>query len=136
MIKKKQAVQIMLLIQCLIVLFHISIILKIVPYEITWGGRLENDTEMYLFEGISLLLNLILITALLIKGHYIKTFISLKIVNVILWFFLILFFMNSIGNLFAESSIEKYFSLLTFVLVLLILLILRKDKSHIQAEKN
>lgn len=135
MIKKKRAIQIMLFLQGFIVLFHISILLKIVPYEITWAGRLENDAEMYQFEGFSLLLNLMLITTLLIKGDYIKAFISLKIVNTILWFFLILFLMNSIGNLFAESSIEKYFSLLTFVLVMLLWIILRKDKSKRPSEQ-
>lgn len=56
----KTAIKIMLCLVVAILLFHSSIILKIVPYEITWGGRLKNDSEMYVFEIISILLNLIL----------------------------------------------------------------------------
>jgi len=43
-----------------VLLFHLSIILKIIPYEITWGGRLKNDSEMYVFETISIVINLFL----------------------------------------------------------------------------
>jgi hypothetical protein len=38
----------------ILILFHLSIIAKIIPYNITWGGRLTNDTEMYVFETISI----------------------------------------------------------------------------------
>lgn len=70
-----------------VMLFHLSFILKIIPYEVTWGGRLKNDAEMYVFEMISMLINLFLFLVLLIKGEYVKEVIPLKIVNLILWFF-------------------------------------------------
>jgi len=37
--------------------FHLLILLKIIPYEITWGGKLKNDNEMYVFEIISIIIN-------------------------------------------------------------------------------
>lgn len=58
--------------------------LKVVPYELTWGGRLTNDCEMYVFETISVLVNLLLFTLLMIKGKYWKKFIPLKIVDIFL----------------------------------------------------
>ena len=49
-----------------VILFHICIILKIIPYNIAWGGRLTNDAEMYVFETISILINIFLSIILLI----------------------------------------------------------------------
>ena len=68
----KLAIKIMLWLLVGVMLFHLSIILKIIPYENTWGGRLKNDTEMYVFKSISMLINLLLIPDLLIKLDYFK----------------------------------------------------------------
>ncbi|MEE9362214.1 MAG: hypothetical protein V3U92_06420 [Cellulophaga sp.] len=114
----------MLSIVIAITVFHLSILLKNIPYEITWGGRLKNDSEMYIFESISIGINLILGLVLLIKGAYIKQIIPLKIVNIILWVFVILFGLNTIGNIFAETNFEKTFSVLTLILTILIWIIL------------
>jgi hypothetical protein len=54
----KTAIKIMLYIIAAVTVFHLSIIIKVVPYEITWGGRLKNDSEMYVFEIATLLINL------------------------------------------------------------------------------
>ena len=124
----KTAIKIMLYLLVAIILFHISIMLKIVPYEITWGGRLKNDSEMYVFETISIVINLLLISMLLIKGKLIKEFISIKIVNIALWGFFILFILNTIGNIVAETYFEKFFTLLTAAFSALIWIILRKGK--------
>ncbi|MCR6642949.1 MAG: hypothetical protein NVV82_29150 [Sporocytophaga sp.] len=127
----KTAIKIMLGFLVFVMLFHLSIIVKLIPYEITWGGRLKNDTEMYVFETISMLINLLLFSILLIKGAYVKAFISQKVVNIILWIFIILFGLNTIGNIFAETYFEKSFALLTFASAILLWIILNKDKKRI-----
>ena len=124
----KIAIRIILLLLVTIILFHISIVLRIVPYEITWGGRLKSDAKMYVFEAISILINLLLGGVLLVKGKYISQVIPLKYVNIILWVFLILFLLNTIGNVFAKTSFEKFFSILTLGMSYLIWVILVKDK--------
>ncbi len=124
----KTAVKVMLCLVAAIMLFHLSIILKIVPYEITWGGRLKNDSEMYVFEMISILINLILGLTLLIKGSYIKQIVSLKIVTITLWIFLILFGLNTIGNVFAKTNFEKIFAVLTLSSSILLWIILKGTK--------
>lgn len=122
----KTAIKIMLFLVLAIILFHFCIVLKIVPYEITWGGRLKNDTEMFVFESISIVINLLLFSILLIKGKYIRAFISMKAVNITLWAFFVLFGLNTIGNIIAKTNFEKLFALLTFAFSLLIWMILRK----------
>ena len=122
------AIKIMLILVGAITLFHLSIILKIVPYEITWGGRLQNDAEMYVFETISIFLNLVLVLALLIKGAYVKPLISIKITHLILWIFFGLFVLNTVGNIVAKTNFEKLFSILTLAFSVLIWVILRAKK--------
>ena len=119
------AIKLMLSIIIVIIIFHLCILLRIIPYEITWGGRLKNDSEMYVFETASIIVNIILGLTLLIKGNYIKQIISLKMVNIILWMFLILFGLNTIGNIFAKTNFEKIFSILTLSSSILIWIILK-----------
>ncbi len=128
MMKSDTAIKIMLGLFGAVLLFHICILLKIIPYEITWGGRLQNDSEMYVFETISIVINLLLYLSLLIKGGYIKAFLSAKVVNIILWIFLLLFGLNTIGNIFAKTNFEKFFALLTLMAMVLIWIILKGDK--------
>ncbi|MFT7034705.1 MAG: DNA integrity scanning protein DisA with diadenylate cyclase activity [Cyclobacteriaceae bacterium] len=125
----RTAIKLMLWMLGSVMLFHFSIILKIVPYEITWGGRLENDREMYAFETISVIINLFLYAILLIKGKYIKEVISTRIVNISLWFFLIVFGLNTIGNVIAKTTFEKFFAILTLTFSFLIWTILTKRQS-------
>ncbi len=45
----------------LVILFHSAILFKIIPYNIAWGGKLSNDTEMFVFEMISAIFILFLV---------------------------------------------------------------------------
>ena len=128
--RSKTALNILILLVSVLVLFHLGIILKLIPYEITWGGRLKNDSEMYVFEAISIALNLFLLLLLLIKGKFVKEMLSMKIVDVFLWIFLVLFALNTVGNVFAETNVEKLFALLTLSFCALIWIILRKGNQR------
>ena len=119
------AIKIMLGMLLAVVIFHLCIITKIIPYEITWGGRLQNDSEMYVFETISIIINLFLGFVLLMKGGYIKFYFKRSAVNVILWIFLILFVLNTIGNIIAKTNFEKAFAVLTLISAFLIWVILK-----------
>jgi hypothetical protein len=115
-----------------VTLFHLSIILKIIPYDITWGGRLQNYSQMYVFEIISITINIFLGLNLLIKGGYIKQLIPSRIVNLTLWIYFILFGLNTIGNIIAKTNFEKSFAVLTLVFSILILIILKsKDNKYL-----
>lgn len=103
-----------------VIVFHLCIIVKIIPYTIAWGGRLRSDSEMYVFEFVSIGVNLFLDFVLLMKSHYLKFYFREKIVNYILWFFFGLFVLNTIGNLFAKTTFEKFFSILTLLSAILI----------------
>lgn len=108
-----------------IIIYHFLILLKVIPYEVTWGGRLKNDSEMYIFEGLSILLNSFLLWLLLIKGGQTKPIIPIRVVNIVLWLFLILFLLNTVGNIFAKTNFEKLFALITLLFTVFLWMILR-----------
>ena len=130
---QKLTIKILLWLIAAVTLFHLTILIKIIPYEITWGGKLKNDAEMYLFESISILTNLFLGYVLLIKGKFVSKLISTKVVNIILWVFLFIFGLNTLGNIFAETLFEKSLSLLTLVFTFLLWNILKKSKKRHQS---
>ena len=127
---QRNSIVIMLGLQVAVMLFHVAILVGIIPYEITWGGRLKNDNEMYVFETLSLVINLFLSSILLIKGGYIKQLIPIKAVNIILWFFLVLFALNTVGNILAKTNFEKGFAVLTFLSCVFIWVILKGKGSN------
>jgi hypothetical protein len=103
------------LLSCFIV-FHFLILLGVIPYGFVWGGWIENTTQMYVFEVVSLIINLLAITIVAIKSGYTKLYVPEKIVKLLLWIFVILFALNTVGNLFAQSKLEMLiFTPFTFI---------------------
>lgn len=115
----------LLLLSALVTVFHVLILVRLIPFEITWGGNLKTVEEMYVFETLSIAINLFFVFILLQKGEYMRYVMGRKTVNVILWIFFVLFVLNTIGNLFAETNFEKFFTLLTLTSAILIWLIQR-----------
>jgi hypothetical protein len=126
----QNAIKIMLGLLSLVIFFHLLIMIKMIPYKIAWGGRLQNDMEMYMFETISIIINFFLCFILLMKGRYVRSQFKGKTINIILWFFLILFILNTVGNVFAQTNVEKLFALLTLISAVLILKILRTKNNE------
>lgn len=120
----------------IVTVFHLFIIAKIIPYDVVWGGRLKADNEMYSFEVISIFINLFLISILLMKGSYLKFQINKKIINIVLWIFFFIFILNTIGNVLANTTFEKLFSILTLISSLLIWNILMKKEQQKIKSKN
>ena len=121
----KTSIKILLALLIAVILFHISVIAKVVPYDIAWGGRLQDDSEMYVFESISILIILFLGLVLLMKGDYVKFRFKNKTTNIILWTFLAIFLLNTVGNIFAKTNFEKLFAIVTFLFAILIWTILK-----------
>jgi hypothetical protein len=124
-----KATRIILFILATTVAFHVLIVVKVIPYHIAWGGRLQSDQDMYAFETVSILVNVFLALVLCIKANYLKLNLPNKLINVILWCFLILFLLNTIGNIIAVTAFEKSFALVTLALSYLLWVILKPRKN-------
>ena len=130
--KPKTAIKALLIVYTAILLFHFAILLKLIPYGITWGGKLQSDQEMYVFESVSIFINLIFMFMLAMKGGLVKQFIPISGVNIILWVFFGLFCLNTVGNIFAETTFEKCFTIVTLGTAWLLWVVL-KSKTDMES---
>lgn len=124
---KSLYLRILMGITVLATLFHITLLIGVIPYEIAWGGRLETEEEMYVFETLSILINLFFIFVLLQKGGYIRSYFNQKTISIILWIFFAIFVLNTLGNVFAKTNFEKAFTIVTLANAIFIYLINRSN---------
>jgi hypothetical protein len=122
----------LLAVTILSLIFHLLIMIGVIPYALTWGGRLESTKEMLVFETISIVINLFFLHTLLQKGSYIRTTYNKKIIRIILWVFFILFILNTAGNIQAITTFEKCLTVVTGLNAVLLLMILLRDKESVR----
>ena len=122
----------LLAVTILSLIFHLLIIIGVIPYALTWGGKLESTKEMLVFETISIVINLFFIHTLLQKGSYIRSTYSKKFIRIILWVFFILFILNTAGNIQAVTTFEKCLTVVTGLNAVLLLMILLRDKESVR----
>lgn len=90
----------------LVTLFNLLVMLGIVPYNIVWGGRLQNTEEMITFELVSIIINLLIIFIVLLKAGRVLPSAS-KLGYVLAWLLPIIYFFGILGNLASTSAIER-----------------------------
>lgn len=121
--------KLILAITVIVLLFHFLVLANVISYEIVWAGKINSVEEMYVFEISSIVVNFVLLFALLIKASYVRVNIPIRVINAVLWFFVFVFALNTIGNLMAKTLFERLvFTPLTLILALLIWRILRADR--------
>lgn len=131
LISERLAVNSILIILSLIVLFHLSILLELIPFEMVWGGRLKDAAQMRRFETISIIANLVMLAIVAIRGGLLKVRLSRMVPTIALWVMCVLFVLNTLGNLASTNQWERLiFTPLTLVLALLCL---RLTLGHRQA---
>ena len=119
------AVQLSVIIFSLLSLFHLTVIIGIIffdlaPIKLLWGGKIKTIDELLKFEIISLVVSIFCLIIVLVRSQsLISIFIDFS--RVTLWLLFFLFILNTIGNLIAESIFEKFFTLITLILSILCL---------------
>jgi hypothetical protein len=126
----KIAINLVIIVFGLVLLFHTLVLFQVIPYTIVWAGKLNSISGMQKFETLSIIINLIMLLVVLIKANYIKLKIKQNIMNSLIGMFMFLFCLNTIGNLFSKTSIETLiFTPITLILAVLFLrIILEKSK--------
>lgn len=114
------AINAVLSVLCVVIVFHLLVLTGIIPSDIVWGGRFKNETQLRNFEIVSVVVNAFVILIVAMKGQYIEIHIPLKILNIIVWLLVLIFSFNTIVNFFAETATEAIiFTPITFILALL-----------------
>jgi hypothetical protein len=126
----KVAIWTVILLCSMIILFHFLVLPQIITFENVWDGKLKNVDEMYVYDGGSLVANCLLILIVLVKGQIINLNISRKAITTLLWMFVILFILNTPGDLTSKKSLETTIvTPLTLILALLCLRIVLSTKA-------
>lgn len=104
--------------------FHILVIIKKIPYNIVWGGRLKSDIEMYRFETASVLINLFFLFVILVHSNFLTITFPKIIMTIILWVMTGLFALNTLGNIVSKNKLEqRLFTPITIILTLFSLIL-------------
>ena len=115
--------------------FHFLVIAGVIPYQIVWGGRLENETQMLQFETVSIALNILMVAIVAIKAGYLKLKLHATFLKVIFVLMAALFALNTIGNLLAKNELEKLiFTPLTFLLAIFCFRLALSKTSKLESE--
>lgn len=114
------AAKTLLLLFALLVVFHLFVLLGIVPHDIVWAGRIQSRAELIRMESISILILGIVAAIVAHKAGYLSIIKHPTVISVGMWLVVALFILNTLGNLTAVNPIEKYgFGLLTLVMAML-----------------
>ncbi len=132
MTQRSTPIILLLAVTILSLIFHLLILIGVIPYELTWGGKLDSTKEMWVFETISIVINLFFLHTLLQKGNYIRTKYSKKFIQIILCVFFILFVLITAGNIQATTTFEKCLSVVTGLNAVLLLMILTREKETVR----
>lgn len=104
--KKKVALILMFVLLGVLLTFHVIIMSGVIPYDIVWAGKLKSYDEMIRFETVSILINSSMLFVFVMKYRLLGNERNNKIIDAIIWIFAALFLLNTVGNLFSESTLE------------------------------
>lgn len=114
----------LLVLLALLFLFHLLVLAGIVPATIIWGGRTRTSAELLRLEIVSLLILVIAAFLVAARAGYLNVMPEMQSQRLAMWGLFGFFCLNMVGNLFAETKIEKYgFGSLTLIMALLALVL-------------
>ena len=123
LISAKSAGNILLVLFGLLVVFHILVLLDLLPSNIVWGGQAsEAPSTLRTLETISLIFTILFAIVVAAKIGYIKVGKFVRVINILLWIIFAYVLLNIAGNLASSTSLEKLvFTPITIVAAFLVL---------------
>ena len=97
----------LLILLSLFLLLHFSILIKIIPYNLVWGGRLKSEKEMVRFEIFSILINSLFVIVTLTQMNLLTIDMPKNVITYSLWLMTGLFLLNILGNVTSKNRLEK-----------------------------
>ncbi|MFK5855034.1 MAG: hypothetical protein QM503_02810 [Bacteroidota bacterium] len=102
----------------LLILFHLFILVGIIFFEYApigflWGGQMETVEQLLKFEIASLLISILFFFLVLIRSKRLNLPKLMGVTRVAMWVLFVLFLLNTVGNLMATTTFEKFFAIAT-----------------------
>ena len=109
----------------LTIVFHILVLIKVIPYKIVWGSKLKTDSDMFKLETVSVILNIFFLLIILSISNYIPFSINERVLTVLLWLMAVLFLFNTVVNMLSKNKLEKLiFTPVTIILTALTVILI------------
>lgn len=106
-ISEYQAGNTLLVLFVLLIVFHISIIAGILPYEMVWGGQINKENILPL-ELIAIVFTISFMMVVLIKLRYLRNGMKGKVANILLWAMVLYFVFNTYANFTGQTFAEQW----------------------------
>ena len=92
----------------LLFIFHILVLLKVIPADIVWGGRIQGvPSNLVTMETVALLVTLLFMLIIAAKIGYIQAGKLLGAVTIGVWLIFAYLILNTVGNLASGVSFES-----------------------------
>lgn len=95
----------LIIIFSLVIVFHLLVLMRVIPFSIIGGGRVKAPSEMYPIETTALALNAVFLGIVLLQN--IPLGFMNYVLKIVLWLMAFLFLLNTVGNLLSTSTLEK-----------------------------
>ncbi len=123
-IRAKAAANALLIALSALAVFHILMVLGVLPASMVWGGRADGArVNLGLLEVVSLVVTGLIALVVAAKIGYLKAERFRRVIAVSMWVVFAYFVLNTLGNLASSSSLEK--AIFTPVSLVLSILALR-----------
>jgi hypothetical protein len=120
LISAKLAGNVLLFSLGLLFIFHVLVLLKIIPADIVWGGQIRGvPANLVTLETVSLLVTAVFILIVAAKTGYVQSGKLSGAVTIGIWLIFAYLILNALGNLASGISFEKLvFAPVTIILAL------------------
>ncbi|MEQ5791860.1 hypothetical protein J4E06_12400 [Muricauda sp. NFXS6] len=121
----------------ILAIIHIAILTGIlffdhVPIDSLWGGKMKTVAQLLNFEIVSLLTSIIFFFLLLIRSKLLNIPKLTGIARIVMWVLFVFFLVNTIGNVLATTTFERYFAIASGALAFLFLRIaVEKNRNNV-----
>jgi hypothetical protein len=92
----------------LLAVFHLLVLLGVIPADIVWGGAIQNSTmSLFPLEMISLFITLLFGVVIAAKAGYIKVFRFQTVVNIGVWVVFAILLLSTLANFASGVAFEN-----------------------------
>lgn len=92
---------------CLTIGYHLLIVTGVVDYRFAWGGRLKTKEEMWVFESVSIALNVFFLWTVIQRMNWVRVLFPQWLLKAVLVLMAVIFALNTVGNCMAKESLER-----------------------------
>lgn len=114
----------------LAVLFHVLTMSGIISMDNAWGGRVSDRQQFMMLELVSISIVIFALMIVSMRAGFMSRMFSISTIKVLLWIFVVVFALNTIGNIMTIPAIEGLIGTpITLVItILMLVLALNKDQ--------